>query len=299
MTSRSARLLHRGEAQLGEGPLWDEDRQEVLWVDLLEGRIFAAAEQTGASARETYRADAGQTVSAVVQRRAGGFAVCLRERVLLLDQNWRAEGTIPIPGLGAGFRLSDACAGPGGELWVGVVADGDTAAAALADDPRGLYRVGPHGVDRVLERVGFSNGMGFAPDGNFHLVDSDAHTISSYRYDSATAALTEVLDVVEAPGAFGAPDGLAIDVDGGLWVAFFGGGTVRRYMPGARWVQRIDTGVDQVSSCAFVGQDRGLLAITTARVELDHRQLAEQPRSGSLLAADPGVRGAPRGKCDL
>lgn len=299
MVTLDVQLLHAGESALGEGPLWDAAAGRMLWVDLLAGVVFSGAAETGPAAIEVFRAEPGQTIAAVVPRRQGGFAVCLRRSILLVDSRWNPERQIELDDVAEGFRLSDACAGPAGELWVGVVATGGPGNADAEADCRGLYRVTRQTVIRALPDVGFANGMGFSPAGNLHLVDSDARTISEYPYDARTATLGEPATIVHTDPSFGAPDGLAIDEDGAQWVAFFGGHTIRRHSTASGWDITVDVGVPNATSCAFIGDDLNRLAITTARVELDDDGLERWPLSGSILVADPGTRGAPRHHCNL
>jgi sugar lactone lactonase YvrE len=95
---------------------------------------------------------------------------------------------------------------------------------------------------------------------------------------------------VEIDIAGGFPDGMAIDQDGGLWIALWGAGAVNHYSQNGRLVDTISVpGVSQVSSCAFGGTDGSTLYITTSRQGLPED---EQPEAGSVFAVQTSVRGA-------
>lgn len=81
----------------------------------------------------------------------------------------------------------------------------------------------------------------------------------------------------------GIPDGMAVDVEGHVWVALFGGGCVRRYAPGGLFVDRIELPVSQPTSVAFGGDDLEDLYITTATYQFTAEQLAEQPLAGATF----------------
>jgi sugar lactone lactonase YvrE len=89
------------------------------------------------------------------------------------------------------------------------------------------------------------------------------------------------------------PDGIALDRDGGLWVALCGGGTVRRFLPDGTVDVIVDVPATRVTSCAFGGPELDVLYITTASDELAPELLADQPLAGGLFAARPGQRGHP------
>ena len=92
------------------------------------------------------------------------------------------------------------------------------------------------------------------------------------------------------PQEYGLPDGLTIDRDGGIWVAFFGGAAVRRYRADGTIDEVIHLPVTQVTACTFGGRDLGDLYITTSRQGIDGDS---QPAAGSIYTARPGATGLP------
>ncbi|NIR40754.1 MAG: SMP-30/gluconolactonase/LRE family protein, partial [Actinobacteria bacterium] len=104
--------------------------------------------------------------------------------------------------------------------------------------PGELYRLRPDGTSEELYGdVGLTNGIGFSPAGD-----------RLYHSDSAIPAVT-VADVaadgsvsgkrVFAPIERGIPDGLAVDEEGGVWVAVYGGAAAIRFSPDGSESQRI------------------------------------------------------------
>src|SRR5437899_677218 len=57
----------------------------------------------------------------------------------------------------------------------------------------------------------------------------------------------------------GQPDGLAVDVNGGVWVASAGGSRVDRYLPTGRVERSLAVPARIVTSVCFAGVDRGVL----------------------------------------
>jgi sugar lactone lactonase YvrE len=88
----------------------------------------------------------------------------------------------------------------------------------------------------------------------------------------------------------GLPDGLTVDREGGVWVAFFGGSAVRRFGPAGTVEEVLDLPVTQPTACTFGGDGLDELYITTSRENLPPD---EQPQAGSVFRARPGVAGLP------
>jgi sugar lactone lactonase YvrE len=146
-------------------------------------------------------------------------------------------------------------------------------------------------VHVVLERVSVPNGLVWSSDGRtaFH-ADTVAGKVFAYEVDVATGAFGAsrvFLDFTSMPGA---PDGMALDDEGGLWVAMWQGGAVRRFDATGRLTDTVPTGVSNPTSCAFGGANGRTLFITTSQDGLDGRT---EPRAGQVLAVEVGVRGAP------
>src|SRR5690606_28738930 len=85
----------------------------------------------------------------------------------------------------------------------------------------------------------------------------------------------------------GMPDGLCLDAEGGVWVAFYDGSAVRRFDADGMLTQVVEIpGVSKATSCTIGGPSPTTLVITTSR---EHLAEGEQPAAGSLYAAEVGV----------
>jgi sugar lactone lactonase YvrE len=89
----------------------------------------------------------------------------------------------------------------------------------------------------------------------------------------------------------GYPDGMTVDSEGCLWIAFWDGWCVRRYSPGGDCIGKIDMPVARPTSCAFGGPALDKLYVTSAKIGLDEAAIARQPSAGGLFVVDPGVTG--------
>jgi sugar lactone lactonase YvrE len=83
----------------------------------------------------------------------------------------------------------------------------------------------------------------------------------------------------------GSADGLAVDAEGGVWIALAEGGGVARFYPDGRLHEVVDLPATLVSSLSFGGPDMRDVLITTADNEV-------QPElGGTLLRARSEVAG--------
>jgi sugar lactone lactonase YvrE len=94
----------------------------------------------------------------------------------------------------------------------------------------------------------------------------------------------------EIDPADGLPDGLCVDAAGGVWIALFGGGAVRRYTPDGELDLHFALPVTNPTSLAFGGPELDELFITSARHRLTPEQLEREPLAGSVLRLRPGNR---------
>ena len=238
-------------AELGEAPVWDSDRGELVWVDIDRGLVHRRS-----PGRADVTLDAGQPVGCAVPRAGGGLALALRDGFALLPRGGGpARVVAPVEGDRADTRMNDGACDPRGRFWAGTMSlRGDTRSAAL-------YRLDPDlHVTRVLPGISVSNGIGWAPDGEtLYHVDSPRRRIDVYDFDTASGTIAGRRAAIPVDARLGIPDGLTVDAEGGVWVALWGGSAVQRHSAEGAVDERIDLPVTNVTSCCFGDSDLGTL----------------------------------------
>lgn len=269
--------------ELGEGPAWHSAKGELLWVDIIRGRLYASNIEAGIPSVSEY----GRPVSAALPRAAGGTVVAIDDGLILLDADGRLEHHIPVEPDVLTNRLGDMSVDPVGRLWL------DTLDKDLTAGRGGLYRLSPGEKPvKIIDQTCIANGIGWSPDGTLmYFVDSATGRIDVLDYDARDGSVSHRRPWASIDQADGSPDGLAVDSLGGVWVAVWGGGQVRRYAPDGELDVILPLPVRNVSSCCFAGPDLDHLFITTGRVELSESMLRAEPMAGSVFRAVTGFRG--------
>ena len=253
--------------ELGEGPVWDARRGELLRVDIPRGLVHGWDPVSGRAWRREYDGE----VSAVVPRAsADGFVVACGHRLILDDGTPLAELESDV----ASNRLNDCKCDPQGRLWAG------TMSKLRVPGTAALYRLDPGEPPvEVIGATTISNGLDWSPDGErMYFVDSPTQRIDVLDFDAATGTPSNRRPLAHVEPADGLPDGLTVDAEGGIWVCLFGGGAIRRYDERGRLDEVVELPLAKPTSAAFGGAGLKTLFVTGA---------------GALLALEPGVRGRP------
>lgn len=271
-------------AVLGEGPLWVAREAALYWVDIKGRKIFRLDERDGLEQWETpFR------VGSLAPRAGGGFIAGTDHGIGTVDLATgrfeivhHPEADLPQN------RLNDGKVDRHGRFWAGSMDDTEKVAAGS------LYRIDPDfSVTRIDEGYRVANGPAFSPAGDL-MYHNDSGRKVTYAFDLDAYGNATNRRVFATYGADeGYPDGMTVDADACLWIAFWDGGCVRRYSPAGECLATIELPVARPTSCAFGGPQLDRLYITSASIGLDEAALAAQPQAGGLFMAAPGVRGLP------
>lgn len=273
-------------AELGEAPCWDAQAERLIWVDLMPGLVHRLDPRTGHD--ETY--DVGQPVGAAVPTASGRLALAVSDGFAFLDPERRlVERIADVERDVAATMFNDGKCGPAGRFWAGT-------RDVEGRRPIGsLYRLDADlNVTRVVTDVILSNGLGWSPDARtMYYVDSMTYGLDAFDFEPSKGSVSNRRRLLDVPRYWGLPDGMTVDEEGWIWLAFWGGSSVRRISPTGRVTAIVELPVSQVTSCAFGGEDLGDLYITSARGGLSAADLGDQPNAGDLFRLRPGVRGLP------
>lgn len=265
----------------GEGPYWDPRNRTLLLVDMLAGDVLVM-DASGTLNRHSVHP---RIAAAIRGRKSGGYVIGVEHGFAFADQDFALITPGPEAFRNAGVRMNDGGCDPQGRFFCGSM-DYESEQGAGT-----LYRLDTDlGVEIVLSDVTISNGLQWnaAGDTAFY-VDTPTQRIDAFSFNAADGTFGERRTFASIDPELGAPDGLAIDAEDGLWVALHSGSAVVRFDAGGALSERIELPVTQVTACAFGGPEFETLYITTSRENLAPDA---QPQAGSLFALDVGIRGA-------
>lgn len=266
-------------AQWGEGPVWWKD--SLLYVDIENHRVVRFDPASGTE--QTW--DVGERVGTVVPREAGGLVIAGDSGFHFLD-----EATGKLTGLGdpepdkPDNRFNDGKCSPDGRFFAGTIS-----LVKKTGDAR-LYRLDPDlTVHEVFGPVTNSNGIVWSADGRVvYYIDTPRKEVLAFDYEAGH--LGNVRTVVSTAHLEASPDGMTIDSDGNLWIAFCHGACVICYSPeSGDELRRVDLPCLETTACTFGGPDLADLYVTTGI----HKSVVEEDAGRLFVIRGLGVKGVP------
>jgi len=271
-------------ALLGEGALWDPVRGVVWWVDIKRPTLHAHHVATGRN--HAQRLDMRITALGLAEHDAlvaAGDPGFLRLAVQP-DFSVRVEAVIACPDEPPGNRFNDGKVDAAGRFWAGTMHDDEQLHCGR------LYRLAGRDITCVRSGIAVPNGPCFLEDGTMLTTDTARRVIHALSLDSHGNPVSERLFARFEP-QHGYPDGMTVDEQNHVWVAFWDGACLRRLDPQGRVVQEIALPVRSPTCPVFAHPELDCLYVTSAAIAVDPAGRA--PGDGGLLRVDVGVRGRP------
>jgi L-arabinonolactonase len=280
------RCVANPRALVGEGPVWDDRRQVLWWIDVKNPRLFHYDPASGDN-REFVMPE---RIGCIALREGGGLIGAFMSGFKWIDPDTGAITPIVDPEPERlGNRFNDGKCDGRGRLFAGTMDNAEVECTGT------LYRLDPDQSVHVMQTdVHLSNGLGWSPDDRtLYYTDSLRRTIWAYDYDLETGDIANRRTFARVPDAAGVPDGLCVDAQGGVWSAHWGGWRLTRYAPDGRIDRVLEMPVPQPSCPAFGGRNLDVLYVSSAAIEMTPADFAKAPDGGGLFTLDVGVRGLP------
>ena len=269
---------------LGEGPVWSPTDECLYWVDIMKPAIRRWSPTTGDEQAWTMPSEIGS----MALRSKGGMIVALRTGIALLDMKSGEVTPVCDPESDiATNRFNDGKCDPQGRFWAGTMDD------AAVEYSGALYRIDTDlSCHQMVTDVNCSNGIGWSPDGlTMFYTDTWTYRVDQFDFDPDTGAIANRRPFAEVPAGEGAPDGLTVDAEGGVWSARWEGGRVVRYAPDGSVDRVVNMPVNSPTSLTFGGPNLTDLYVTSAKFGQTEAQLAAAPLSGGLFRITVEVAG--------
>jgi D-xylonolactonase len=304
MEGKGWRCIWEAKATLGESTLYDARDNCLYWVDVENPSINWINIDSGDKGRWV----PPMWISALGLRAKGGFIASARDGLAYVDPRAQKFEIFADPRPDAAIaRLNDGVVDHKGRYWTGscdsTQFEDSTTSENKEDSVRDFdkrstgefYRIDADGTIATMERnVVTGNGPAFSPDGKTVYINDSLPRVT-WAYDLAEdGSISNRRDWRNYTPDEGFPDGMAVDVEGGIWIAFYEDWMLRRYSPDAELLDERRLPVRQGLRPGFGGANMERLFLTSASNALSEDAKREQPLAGGLFEIlDPGVRGMP------
>ena len=275
---------------LGEGPLWNEETQTIFWLDIVENLIHSYS----INKQKHTSFNVGEMIGCIAPREQGGLVAALQNGFAFVDFENKTVEHIANPEEGIPNRFNDGKCDAAGRFWAGSM-------ALTEEESKGnLYVMETDlSVKKKIENVSISNGIAWNADSTvMYYINTPTNYVFAFDYDIESGEISNQRVAVDLTHENGFADGMTIDEEGMLWIAFFSGWRVARYNPETgELLKQIELPVENVSCCTFGGPELNDLYITTASKGMSDEALQQQPLAGSLFVLkDCGYKGLPAAK---
>jgi len=272
---------------LGEGPVWDHTNGKLIWVDYNSGKVCSYH----VNSQKYVAVSIAETVMVAIPTNRNNWIVAIDKNVSIYDSHKKELiKQVTIEENKPSNRLNDGKCDAQNRLWIGTMSyAGDTTVGAL-------YKVN---ADLTYEKMDepfiIPNGIAWNKTNTaMYVVDSMMKKIFRYDFDLEKGAISNKTILIDTSAEKGLPDGMAIDEEDNLWVAFWQGQSVLQYdTQTGKVLTRLNTPANIPSSCCFGGDDLRTLFITSSRKYDSEENIKKFPLAGGLFSIQPGVKGMP------
>ncbi|WP_205480782.1 SMP-30/gluconolactonase/LRE family protein [Sphingomonas arenae] len=269
-------------AILGEGPVWVVRERALYWVDIKGRKIFRLSEDEQLTSWL-----APWRVGSLAPRESGGFIAGtehgfahihpeLDHFELMFDPEEDRETN----------RFNDGKVDRHGRFYAGTMDDEEKEATGA------FYRLHTNlTCARVDDGYRVTNGPAFSPDGKLMYANDSALQVTYVFHVAPDGTPLAKREFARFEDGQGYPDGMTVDAEGCLWIAFWDGWCLRRLSPDGEIIGEVKVPVARPTSCAFGGSSLDRLYVTSASIGLSEKELETQPNAGGLFLLSPGVQG--------
>ncbi len=286
----SVEIYDDTQCELGEGPLWHPEREQLYWFDIVGKRLLT---RENGEARQWQFAD---HVSAAGWRSKDELLIASEKELFLFNvETERAENICPLDADNPATRSNDGRADPWGGFWIGTMGKGAEPSLGA------IYRFYQGDLRKLHAPISIPNAICFAPDRSAaYFTDTPTNIVQRQPLDPETGwpsgAAVPWLDL-NADGL--APDGAVTDAAGNVWIAHWGAGKVSAYAPDATPVRSVAVPGRHATCPAFGGDDLTTLFCTSARQGIAKSIFNSTTENGMTFVAQGIAKGRPEPRVAL
>lgn len=272
---KSIRCVWETRALLGESPLYDPRNQTLYWLDIKGEKLFVLYLQS--DERQIWSVPGN--ISALGLHMSGGLIAAARQGFCHITFDDQGSPNIkylinPEAHIEK-TRFNDGAVDPFGRFWAGTMDNNEK-------DPHlgNWWRLGPTGeAEKMASGFHVTNGPVFDADRKIAYLTDSARQIIYHAPYPDEESFGELMPFKQFGKNEGYPDGMAIDREGALWVAFWDGACLRRLSPKGEVLETINMPVQRPTCPVIIGSK---IYVTSASIGLNTSE-GQNALAGSLF----------------
>ena len=285
------KVLWKLKCKLGEGTLWVKEHNSIYFVDIKKKCFFSLNVKN--NKKKKYKVN-----------KEIGFLAHIKNNIFILGlqgelriQNIKTKKIIKSILIEQDIklnRINDGKTDPKANLWFGTM---DNLERKI--EKGSLYKLDKNlNLTKVDKNYRITNGPAFINDKNFYHTDSSKKIIYKIKINKKDTIISKKI-FKKFSKKEGSPDGMTLDKNKNIWVAHFHGACVSIFNKNAKLIHKINLPAQNITNCAFGGQNNNELFITSATKGMNRADLKKFKYSGSLFSVKSNIRGIQQKKFNL
>ena len=285
------KVLWKLKCKLGEGTLWVKEHNSIYFVDIKKKYFFSLNVKN--NKKKKYKVN-----------KEIGFLAHIKNNIFILGlqgelriQNIKTKKIIKSILIEQDIklnRINDGKTDPKGNLWFGTM---DNLERKI--EKGSLYKLDRNlNLTKVDKNYRITNGPAFINENNFYHTDSSKKIIYKIKVNKKDKIISKKI-FKKFSKKEGSPDGMTLDKNKNIWVAHFHGACVSVFNKNAKLIHKINLPAQNITNCAFGGQNNNELFITSATKGMNRADLKKFKYSGSLFSIKSNIRGIQQKKFNL
>ena len=267
------------KCDLGEGLLWDSNRNLLLMTDIINGKLIELDIDLEAQRSWLFNEQLAWILPTTkngiyLLGLESGIALCCIEKAQHI--RWINK---EFPG-NKNCRLNDACVDSTGRVWLGSM----NMESPTSIDGRLASFCEKNGLQIHDNGFTVTNGPVISPDENFlFLNDTLKGIVYRYHLNKELGKLSDRNIFIKFTPEQGYPDGMCFDNRGNLWVALGGGAAIMQIDSSGNILRKISIPALNVTNLCFCGPNLDRLIVSTASIGLTKQENVIYQDSGALF----------------
>lgn len=276
----TASVFDNRRCELGEGPIWHPERQQLFWFDILGMQLMTRVDDT------PRRWQFDEIVSAAGWIDHDRLLIASETRLFAFNLDSGEETLVcPLQADRPDTRSNDGRADRQGGFWIG------TMGKAAEPGAGAIHRWYKGELRTLVEGIDIPNAICFSVDGTrAYYADSHSKRVKTLALDADGWPKGEAKVFLDLTGDGFVPDGAVTDSQDNLWIAHWGAYRVCCYDPDGTRIASVSVPGKNASCPAFGGPELDRMFVTSALEDLEPEESARS-ENGMTFEVDPGATG--------